>query len=179
MSLPAATTFIENDHQSQSAASIGDTKVSLAEVSFASLGGTPTILDELVGGEEDEESADEDPVRDYTVLADEAVLTVNEVEEVLRDAFEEADQLVSITNDQEGATPVGDDLTLISPRSSLNRIDIRHYHVYRGASRKIPGARPKKHNPRSFCRRGTVSPRIGDQGNDHLHSKPPGLSDPF
>lgn len=177
MSLPAATTFIENDHQSQSAASIGDTKVSLAEVSFASLGGTPTISDEVAGGEE--ESADEDPVRDHTVLADEAILTVNEVEEVLRDAFEEADQLASITNDQ-GATPVGDDPTLVSPRSSVYCIDVQHHHVYRGAScNNIPGVRPEKHNPRSFCRRGTASPRTGDQGNDHLHSKPPGLSDPF
>ena len=128
--LPAATTFIEIDHQSQPAAPIDDsTKVSLAEILLASSDGTPIILDEVVVGEEDEESADEDPVGDDTVLADEAVLTVNEVEEVLRDAFEEADQLASITNDQ-GATSVRDNPTLVSPGSSLDCIGIQYYHVY-------------------------------------------------
>jgi hypothetical protein len=155
--LPAATAFIEIDQQSQLAASIGDT----TKVSLAPLDGTPTISDEVVGGEEGE-----GPVGDDTVLADEAVLAVNEVEEVLRDAFEEADQLASITNDQ-GATPVGDDPTLVSPGSSLDCVGIRWY----------PRLRPERHNPRSSCRRGAGSPRTSNQGNSHLYSKPPGLSD--
>jgi len=159
--LHAATTFIEIDHQSRLAGSIDDTtKVSLAGVSLAPLDGVPAISDETVGEE------DEDPVGDDTVLADEAVLTVGEVEEVLRDAFKEADQLASIANDHEGTTSVGDDPTLVPPGSSSDCTGIRRY----------PSARPERHNP---GRRGTAPPRTSDQGNDHLHSKPPGLSDPF
>lgn len=164
MPLPTATTFIEIDRQSQLAGSVdGSTKVSLAGVSPTPLDGVSAISDEVLGGKQDEESADEDPVGDGAVLADEAVLTVNEVEEVLRDAFKEADQLASIVNDQEGTTSVGDNPTLVPPGPSPDCTGIRHY----------PNA---GHDP---GRRGIASPRTSDQGNDHLHSKPSGLSDPF
>jgi len=162
--LPAATAFIEIDHQSQLAGSVdGTTKVSLTGVSPAPLDGVSAISDEVLGGKQDEESADEDPVGDDTVLADEAVLTVNEVEEVLRDAFKEADQLASIVNDQEGTTSVGDNPTLVPPGPSPDCTGIRHY----------PSV---KHDP---GRRGSTSTRTSDKGNDHLHSKISGLSDPF
>ena len=104
------------------------TKVSLAEVSLASLDGTPTALDEVVAGNEGVGSADEDSVGDETILADEAVLTVNEVEDVIRDAFAEADQLVSITNVQ-GAISVGHDLSSDSPRHSFGCTGIPDYPV--------------------------------------------------
>lgn len=141
--------------------------------------GTPTIPNEAIGGKGDKENADKDPAVDNTVLPDEAVLTVNEVEEVLRDAFEEADQLASITNDQEGATSVGDDPTLLMPGSSLHCIGIRCYHVYRGASHNISRVRSGRHNPRSLCRRGSAFSRASDQGNDYLPSESPDLSDPL
>jgi len=119
MALPAATTFIEIDHRLQSVTSIdGTNEGSFAEVSLPSLDGTLTILDEAVAVKEGGDSADEDPVGKNTTLAEEAILTVNEVEEALRDAFAEADQLSSIKNDQ-GAASVGKDITLVSPRPSL------------------------------------------------------------
>lgn len=159
MSLPAATTFIEIDHQLQPVVPIGDiTKVSLAEVSLASLDNAPTISDEVVAGKEGGDSADEDPVGDDTVIADEAVLTVDEVEDALRDAFAEADQSVSITPDQDGASSVGENLTLVSPESSPDRIGIRNHSAYRGASREHGSkARPERHSPRNPCRRGIAS----------------------
>lgn len=164
MPLPAATTFIKIDHQSQLAGSVdGNTKAFLTGVSPAPLDGVSAILDEVLGGKQDEESADGDPVGDDTVLADEAILTANEVEEVLRDAFKEADQLASIVNDQEGTTSVGDNPTLVPPRPSPDCTGIRHY----------PNT---GHDP---GRRGIASPRASDQGNGHLHSKPLGLSDPI
>lgn len=129
--LPAAATFIEIDHRLQEAASVvvGDaTKVSLAEVSLASLDGTPTASDEVVAGNEGAGSADEDSVGDDTILADEAVLTVNEVEDVLRVAFAEADQSVSITNVQ-GAISVGYDLSSDLPRHSFGCTGIPYYLV--------------------------------------------------
>lgn len=103
----------------QSTVSIDDTtKISLAGVSLASLDGIFT--DEAVAGKEDGDSADEDAVGDDTVLVDEAVLTINEVEEVLRHAFAAADQSVSIASEQ-GATLVGDYLSSVSPKPSPDR----------------------------------------------------------
>lgn len=98
--LPAAATFIEIDHQVQPTASeVGDTaNASYTGVSLPSLGGVPTILTEVEAGNEDAGSADEDSIGDVTIIASGAILTANEVEEVLRDAFAEADQLASITN---------------------------------------------------------------------------------
>ncbi|KAF9648321.1 hypothetical protein BDM02DRAFT_2279947 [Thelephora ganbajun] len=110
MPLPAVTTFIEIDRHIQLVASVvaGDTtKVDLAEVSLASVDGAPIIPDRAAVNE-DASSADEDSVGGDTILADEAVLTVNEVEEVLRDAFAEADQLVSVTNAREGGASESD-----------------------------------------------------------------------
>lgn len=109
MPLPAAATFIQQtDHRLQSTASVVDAnQTSSAEPRHASLDDMPTVSDEVVAGNEDDDGS----VGDDTILADEAVLTVNEVEEVLRDAFAEADQLVSIANTQEGSIPVSEDLT--------------------------------------------------------------------
>ena len=170
MPLPAATTFIEIDHQPQPFVSISDTtKVSFAKVSLSLLDGTPTISDENVAGKEGGDSADEDPVGNDTVLADEAILTVNEVEEALRDAFAEADHSGSVKNDQ-GSISVGKDLTLVSPGLSPDCIGVRHCPVCRGASHEHTSkVKPKRHDPRSFCRSGTAPRRISDQGNDLLH----------
>ena len=102
--LPAAATFIDTNHQLQPevSAAIDETaKVTLAEVSF-------TILDEAVVSVEDVVSSDEDSVGDDTIFADGAVLMVNEVEEVLRDAFAETDQLARTTDSQGGTTSVSD-----------------------------------------------------------------------
>lgn len=105
--LPAATALIEIDHRLRSTVSIDDTtKISLAGVSLASLDG-------VVAGKEDGDNADEDAVGDDTVLIDEAVLTINEVEEVLRHAFAAADQSASSASEQ-GTALVGDYLSLVS-----------------------------------------------------------------
>jgi hypothetical protein len=117
--------------------------------------------------------ADEGSVGDDTVLADEAVLAVNEVEEVLRDAFAEADQLASITNDQ-GATPVGDDPTSVSPGPSLGCVGIRH-HPGRESPRTTQTREAQP--PKFSAGEGPLPRRTSNQGNSHLHSKPPGLSD--
>ena len=120
--LPAAATFIEIDHQSQSTPPTAvrhTTKVPLTVIPFASLDGTSLIPDEVVADNEDVYSVDEEPAGDDTILADEAVLTVNEVEEVLRGAFTEADQLASTINPQEGSIPVGEDLISGSPGPSI------------------------------------------------------------
>ena len=91
MPLPAATAFIDIDHQVQSEVSV--------------------VVDEVVGIE-DTGSVEGDSALDNTVLADGAILTANEVEEVLRDAFADTDQSVPTQSAQEGATLVGDFLTL-------------------------------------------------------------------
>lgn len=129
--LPAAAAFIEIDHQLDSVASVvvGDA----TKVSLASLDGTPPTPDEVIPGNEDMGSVDENSVGDDTILADEAVLTVNEVEEVLRDAFAEADQFASIINAQ-GAAPVGDDLTPDLSGPLLGCTGIPHHLICRGAS---------------------------------------------
>lgn len=105
-------TLVDIDHQPQPefpAAVEEATKVSVAEVSFTSLEGTPSISG-VVAGIEDVSDAGEDSVTDDTVLADGAVLTENEVEEVLKDAFAETDQTVLTQSAREGAAPVGDHL---------------------------------------------------------------------
>jgi len=82
---------------------VGDT----ADASFVGvslLGGVPTISTEVEAGNVDSDSADGDSIGDVTIVASGAVLTVNEVEEVLRGAFAEADQLASITNAQGAVT---------------------------------------------------------------------------
>lgn len=128
---------------------------------------------EVVAGSDDTDSADEGSVGDDTILAGEAVLTVNEVEEVLRDAFAEADQLASITNAQ-GPIPVGEDLILDLPEPSLYCLDVRHHSVRRGTD--TDKVRLKRYDLRGSCRRGTAFRRTGDQGNAYLYSKPPDLS---
>ena len=75
-------------------------------------------------GIEDPGTADEDLVGDDTVLADGAVLTVNEVEEVLRDAFAETDRLAPAQNTR-GATSVGNHLTSGRSVPSFGYVDIR------------------------------------------------------
>lgn len=156
--LPAAATFIEIDHRLQSTASvIGDTKVPLVEVSLTSPGSIPTISTEVVGGNEDMDSADGDSVGNDTILADEGVLMVNEVEQVLRDAFAEADQLASVTNVQ-GTVPVGEGLILDWPGPSLGYPGIQHRVTCRGAScSHTTKVRPERHDLRSLRRRWTVS----------------------
>ena len=57
---------------------------------------------------EDTNSTDEDSAADNTILAGDAVLTVNEVEEVLRGAFAQADRSTPTTDVQEGAVSVGE-----------------------------------------------------------------------
>lgn len=111
-SLPAAATLVDIDHQLQPELPVAvdeATKVSVAEAeaSFTSLEGTPSIS-EVVVGIEDVGDAGEDSVADDTVLVDGAVLTANEVEEVLKDAFAETDQTVLTRNVREGATPTPD-----------------------------------------------------------------------
>lgn len=125
--LPAAATFIDIDHHLQSGASaVTDkaTKISFAEVSHTLPDGIPTISDEVVVGIEDPGTADEDSVGDDTVISDGAVLTANEVEEVLRDAFAETDRLVPIPDAQGSTTSVGDFLTSGHQGPSLGCIDI-------------------------------------------------------
>ena len=73
-----------------------------------------------MAGKEGRDSADEDAVGDDTVLADETVLTMNEVEEVLRHAFAAADRSPSIPSDQ-GATLVSYCLSSTSPEPSSDR----------------------------------------------------------
>jgi hypothetical protein len=103
--------------QSEASAVVDESiKAPLAEVSLTLIDGTPAILDEVVVGIEDPGISDEDPVGDDTILADGAVLTVNEVEEVLRDAFAETDRLVPAPNALEGVTSVGDVTTISTPR---------------------------------------------------------------
>ena len=168
--LPAAATFIEIDHQLQSAdPAVGDTtKVSLARVSLTSPDGIPTISTDVGDGDEDVDSTDEDSVGNDTILAGGAVLTVNEVEEVLRDAFAEADQLASITNAQ-GTVPVSENLTSDPPGRSLHCVDNQHCLIDGGGTRPhIAKVRSERRNPRSFRGRGTTSTRTGDQGNDYL-----------
>lgn len=109
-SLPAAATFINIDHQLQSAAPLVVNTTGMA-VAGGSLDGIPTISAEVTTGDGDMDDADEGSAGDVTILADEGVLTVNEVEEVLRGAFAEADQLASITDAQEDAAPASDDFT--------------------------------------------------------------------
>lgn len=72
-----------------------------------------------MAGKDDEDNA-EDTVGDDTILADETVLTMNEVEEVLRHAFATADRSASIPSDQ-GATLVGYCLSSASPEPSPDR----------------------------------------------------------
>lgn len=91
MPLPAAAAFIDIDHQVQSEVSV--------------------VVDEVVGIE-DSGSAEGDLVSENTVLVDGAILTANEVEEVLRGAFADTDQSVPTQSAREGATLVGDFLTL-------------------------------------------------------------------
>jgi len=103
--LPAATTFIEIDHL-PTASVVGDTtNASFVGISLTSPSAVPTISTEVEADNEDVDSADEDSIGDVTIIVSGAVLTVNEVEEVLRGAFAEADQLASITSAQ-GAVPV-------------------------------------------------------------------------
>lgn len=118
--LPAAATFIEIDHQLHPTAPVvGDTiNPSTIGAFLTSPGGVPTISTEVEAGNEDADSADEDSIGDVTIIAGGAVLTVNEVEEVLRGAFAEADQLASTTNSQ-GVIPVRVVLALNSPGPSL------------------------------------------------------------
>jgi len=85
-------------------------------------------------GDDDIDSSDEGSVGDDTVIASGPVLTVNEVEEVLRGAFAEADQLASITNAQ-CTVPVSKGLTSGSPGRSLGCVDNRRHPIYRGGSR--------------------------------------------
>lgn len=120
MPLPAAAAFIEINHQLQPTTPVvRDTAdASFARVSLTSPGGVPTISTEAVAGNEDADSADEGSIEDVTIIASGAVLTVNEVEEVLRGAFAEADQLASITNAQ-GVVPVSMVLASDSPGPSL------------------------------------------------------------
>ena len=131
MPLPAASTFIEIDQLRSTASAVGGvTKVALAEAPLALSGGIPITSAEIVAGTEDTDSTDEASVGDDTILVEEAVLTVNEVEEVLRGAFAQADQL--ITDAQEGTIPVGEDLTSDSPRPSQSCVDIQRYPICRG-----------------------------------------------
>ena len=118
--LPAAATFIEIDHHLQPIAPVvGDTtNASIVGVSLTSPSGVPTVSTEAEGSNEDVDSADEDSIGDVTIITSGAVLTVNEVEEVLRGAFAEADQLASIKNVQ-GVVPVSVVLASDSPGPSL------------------------------------------------------------
>lgn len=132
----------------------------------------------MAAGDENADSVDEGSVGDDTILADEAVLTVNEIEDVLRDAFAEADQLVSITIVQGGNASVGGDFTSGSPGPSLDCVGNRHHPIYRGVSHPHTAkVELESRNLRSLLRRGAASQWTSDQGNDSLRPKPPGLSD--
>lgn len=108
---------------------VGDTaNLSFAGVSITSPDGVPTISTEVEADNEGVDSADEYSVGDDTIIAGGPVLTVNEVEEVLRVAFAEADQLGSITNAQ-GVLPVSGDLTPDPSGPSPGCVDNRHYLI--------------------------------------------------
>lgn len=112
----------------------------------------------MVAVDDNADSADEGSAGDDTILADEAVLTVNEIEDVLRDAFAEADQLASITIVQEGDSSVGGDFISGSPGPSLACVGNRHRLIYRGVGRShTVKVKLERHNPRSLFRRGTAS----------------------
>lgn len=170
--LPAAANFIDIDHYPRPVASVAvdkSIKASLAEVSLTILDGTPTISDEVVVGIEDPGTVDEDPVGDDTILADGAVLTVNEVEEVLRDAFAETDRLVP-TPSTRGTTSVGDHLSFCQSVPSFGCVDIGFHPSCRGT--KHPHATevgPERYHPRVF--RKATSPRTNNKGNYHFHPK--------
>jgi hypothetical protein len=124
--LPAAANFIGIDHRLQ------------LEVAV--------VTDEAVGIE-DPDSPDGDAVIDNTVLADGPVLTANEVEEVLKDAFAGTDHLVPTQDAQEGTTPVGICLISGSSAPSLGCIDTAYPPIYRGASHpRVSEARPQRHD---------------------------------
>ena len=163
--LPAAATPIDIDYrlQPEAPAVAEATKVSLAEVSLTLLDDRPIIFDEAA-------VCIEDSVGDDTILADGAVLTTNEVEEVLRDAFTEMDRFTPTTNTQEGTTSVSNFLISGLSGPSLSCVDIGYDLVCRGTSHSHIGkARPEGQDLRVFRR--AAPSRINDQGNDYFHYK--------
>lgn len=127
--------------------------MSLAEVSLTLLDGARAISDNVVVGVEDLGTADEDSVGDDTIIADGAILTANEVEEVLRDAFAETDRLVPAKNVQQSTTLVGGFLTSGWSGPSFGCIDVGPYLLCQGTSPPhLTKVRPERCYPRVSSR---------------------------
>lgn len=85
------------------------------------MGGAPIISDEAGVSIGEPHYADDDSAGDNTILGDGAVLTENEIEEVLGDAFAEANQLVPSLSARGCTALVGDSpeeeqVARVSPR---------------------------------------------------------------
>jgi hypothetical protein len=167
--LPAAAAFVDIDNplQSEFSATTDEAaKVPLPGVSLASLDGTPSISDEAMIGIEDPGSIGEDCAADTTVLADGVVLTANEIEEVLRDAFAETDQMASGKNTREDVTPVSERFNPNLLDTSLFYTVIGCHSIYQGASSlPVIEAGHTGHDRRDFRGRGIARRRTGDQGS--------------